>query len=335
MRMRWCLGAAVVCSMAAAACGSDGADSADDSTTSVPVTTAATPTTVATTVGPTTTVTATTTTTPTSTTAAGSSTTVAEAPGAAEVALADFLLAFDEAADRLVDVTARVDAEIEATGIVSEALFDEADAAGSGAFLLTRLVPAGLDPSVYEVVHAAVFTMGQAAGAYLYAPGWAPEEWPDWSVGMEAAQAQLPTMRERVEEAAAESPEMTAVAPGSREDAAHAVLELELIRTFGHGGPGLEVDPVPAAVRWIGALPAGAVTGADCAFDMAAGTPRVPTGDFVDGVGGCALVFYDGDVDGHEDEIAAWQADPTQPPSGEFVAFIHQEGGFTPVGSAE
>lgn len=338
MRMRWCLGAAAFV-VGASGCGGDTASTdSTPATTIAPVTTVVVSTTSgpATTAGPPATATAVSTTSSLpSSTVASTTTSAAEAPGAAEVALAPFLEAFEQAGTQIVAVTERIDTEIADTGEVSGVLYDEADAAGGSAYLLTRLVPAGLDPDVYREVHAAVFAMGQAAGAFLFAPGWTVEEWPDWSVGMAAAQAQLDTIVERVQDAAADAPDLATVVPGSREDAAHSVLELELIRTFGHGGPGLEVDAVPAAVRWIGALPEGALSGTDCFMDTDTGASYVPSGDFVDGMGGCALVFYDGELDSHEAEIAAWQADPSQPPSGEFVAFFSREGRFTPVGSAE
>lgn len=333
MRMGWSTCAAlVVVALTGAACGGDDGAEAENpaTTTSIVVASTTVPAATSSSSTPATTVVRRTTTT------AATTTSVAEdAPGPAELALVEFLAAYEALAAQLEDVTARVESEIDDTGAVSPALVDETDAAGSAVFQLVRLVPAGLEPELRRAVHDAVFTMGEAAAAYLFAPGWSAEDWPEWADGMEAARAQLPTMQERVEDRAADHPELTAVVPGSREDAAGAVLPLQLIRTFGHGGPDQEVGSTPAAVRWIGALPEGAVDGSACSLDPVTFAPFVPTGDFVDGVGGCAVVFYDGNASSHEAEIAAWQADPTQLPSGEFVAFVYRDAMWSALGSVE
>ncbi len=303
------------------------------------VATATTPVTVATTttLAPATTTTVATTAPPTTaattTTTAAPTTTVFSGPGAPEQ-LAAFLGAYDVLTERLPGLYDEVQAELDASGAVSDDLNDRTADAGGDVFDLTLFVPLGLDPSVYAAAHDAVMMAAAATSAFIYAPGWDAAEWPDWKAGMEAAQQQMGSMRALLEGAASSAPGMRSVDPASREAAAGAVLELEVGRRFGHGGPGAEVDaPVPF-VHWAGALVDGEANGTACYLDLASGEPRALEGEFEDGVGGCAVVFWEGQD--HPEEIDAWNAAPgEQYPTGEFVAVVFIDGGWEAIGSVE
>lgn len=333
MRTGWKLTATafgVTAAMVLAGCGSDSADSSSDTatvTTLAVTTTAASTTvaTVATTVAPATTTTVAPTTAPPTTAAFAG-------PGAAEQ-LAAFLAAYDGLTEQLPTLLDEVSAEAD-SGVVSDELYDRTNEAGGDVYDLTRLVPVGLAPTVHQAVHDAVMMVAAASSAYLFAPGWELLEWADWRAGMAAAQEQLGAMRAIVVEAATEEPQMTVVVPGSREEAAGSMLLLEVGRRFGHGGPGAELDAAVPFVHWVGALRGGSADGSQCFVDAGTGAFSPVTGDFVDGVGGCAVVFYDG-ID-HADEIEAWRASGGETfPSGEFVAFVRSGSGWEAVGSVE
>jgi len=337
MRMGWRLTAAtIVAGMTLAACGSSSSSSDGTDTTVAPVSSTTLP---ATTVPPATTVAAATTTSAEATTTAVTevaSTTAPSGAGAPD-ALANFLAAYQELAGRLPAIEQAVQADISGSGDVSGATFQTADQAAGDAFNLTRLVPAGLDLAVYTAVHDAVMMMGSATAAYVYAPGFEASEWPDWVAGMSAARTQLDAMRQAVVSAAAAHPAMATVAAGSRFEAANSLMTLELARRFGHGGPGAELDaPVPT-ILWIGKLSDSDPSGSGCYQNIDTGEISPPTGDFVDGVGGCAFVGWDGTD--HTAEIAAWKANPggveNLPSNGEFVAFARTEGAWEAIGSVE
>jgi hypothetical protein len=119
--------------------------------------------------------------------------------------------------------------------------------------------------------------------------------------------------------------------PASATSAAfHGGLDVVLVRGFGHDN--FNTQP-PWSVRWIGAVPPG-TSGPSC-YD--AGRP-VPTGTFVEGEGGCAVLYYDtADPTAHDAELASWLADPTTLPGfkGEVITVRWVEGGWEGVGSAE
>ncbi|MEZ5216996.1 MAG: hypothetical protein R2715_10530 [Ilumatobacteraceae bacterium] len=118
-------------------------------------------------------------------------------------------------------------------------------------------VPAGLPAEVDQAVVNALFTLGQAAGPFVFAPGFTTEDWSEWEVSMGAAQASLDAMASVVEDLAASASSMTPIEPGSKAEAERAALQHALVRTFGHGGPGIEVDPRRPVVVWFGSLPDG------------------------------------------------------------------------------
>ena len=272
------------------------------------------------------------------TTTAEVTTTVATGQGDALTALAPFLAEYDMLGQDVIALTATFQAAAESGAPeFSDADLDASLAVGERVYGLAALIPAGLDPSVEIAAVNAAFTMGQAAGPFLFAPGFSVGEWPEWTGFIEAGQAGLPAMSSLVTDAASAAPAFTPADPNSQAAAEQAAITLAMVRTFGHGGPAMEVDPIRPAVRWLGALNAEAEVsgGYGCVFDPSTGANIVPTGDFEDGRGGCALVYYDGDAELHEPEVAAWLDGTSTTPPGEPVAFVLHDGAWDAIGSAE
>lgn len=269
-------------------------------------------------------------TTPAPTTVAG--------PTPAEDALAGFVAATDAVMADAAELWPIVDG---ARGTGQEYIPEDAwglvDDITSAFYGLAASVPHGLDPTVREAAIDVIYDVGNHVAPFVFAPGFDFVSWdPAWDTARSAGLADYTDDRAALLDAAAQHGEVRAVDPQSQEVAEDAVLEVVVVRSFGHN---LAPDPWPYAVRWLGQLPA---VGAESDVPFCANVPFEGgsfTGSFVDGVGGCAIVYYDTtDPQAHEAELAAFLEDPSAAmPPGEIVSVVWDEDldGYVVYGSAE
>ena len=257
------------------------------------------------------------------TTAPPTSTTTTPAPTAAEAALDGFL----EHVDAVMALAAKVwpffdkaraagasDAPDEAYGIVHDVR--------DGFYGLPDLVPHGLDPAVRAAAVKVIYDVGKHLAPFIFAPGFTFADWnPAWDSARTSGEADEPVDRAALVDLARQIGDVHAVAATSQEAAEDAALFVVVVRSFG-----LDFKPalLPYSLRWLGVLPE-PTPGTDPPFLDCANVPSSGgsfTGTFVEGVGGCAMLYHDTtDPSTHDAELAAFLADPqgSSGPPGEII----------------